>query len=657
MISLIKKYIHFYKKEYVPILLTVFFSSLLLTSLFISKDSYDNYNFNLSKELYGNYDVKVSLYDYKENKIEGLTILNYENSIHTEDGTNLTFFTNLDVYPIQIIQGTSGKNNEILLHKKYKNKYKIGDTFEGYTISGFYKNLNAEIVNDTAYLKSTDKKSCMYIYANVRSKDILNSLPETYEINQNLVTTKYHLNTAFENAFTLFYILITLYCFLFVYHAFYLHLSKKEETFNKLHNLGISYKQLSKMIWIENVYLYVPAFFISFIFSIALWYIILHLPFHLLIPLKFSITKIHCLILILSILSTYILSIFFSLQKSKRKHKQNLHFRKLNLRIFPTSTQLVILDLLRSGYGILLILLLCFSTSFIGVSNSMIHMWKAQINDEISYKHDISANFDIFDHSSISYFLDSCSTILKDTTHEFNYSINCLALDSHQNEIEIKVINENKYILENSDSNTIAIRILKKGQETIDTIYVDVDKHIVSKSKTITLYVPKAEMMEWFNTYPDSYLTGSLWVNTKNPSAIYSKLNDITISQEDEFYLVDNNSDAQIIQNSTTMILLFVYAFYFIVIISCIFVSYSQIYQYLLSRKREIELMHTLGITYKKIHRLYIFQTLLLFILSVCLCILLSILFKIKLQSIFGFIIFLMFVLYAFVTKTALSKI
>lgn len=613
MIRYIRKYIHFYKKSYIPLFLILLSSTFLLSSLYIAKDSYDNYNLNAAIAFNGNYDVKCSLYDYKKNKVDTLSILNYETNEYINSQESITFATNLDVYPIQVIKGKRPKKNQILLHSKYTKKYKIGQSYHGYKISGFYKNLNTELVNSTAYVHTNSKKDAMTIYANVNNKETLNLLGDLYTINENVVQYKYHLNTSFEYAFIIFYILVTLYCFVLNYNGFNLHYKKQQPTFKQLHTLAFSKKQLVKWILIEYTSIYLFSFLFSFILSIGLWNLLLHLPFDTLIPLSFSITPVHVLLLTISMFAIYGLSLFLILRKEKRSQFQKYRFKKYRLNCIPIKRRIILLDSIRTQYSIILVFLFTISLSFIFISNSMIQSWSKQVNTNIEYKHAITATYNIFNHEKISNFISECNQILKGTKHSFNYTINCQAYIG-QEEIETRTTNKKEYILTNTSSNYVMLKLLKVGQETIDTIYINDVKNVSTSSNKTILYIPENKMEEWLDTYPQSYLTGDLWTNT---STVASQLNSISLSSTDEFYVMNYEQDAKTIKNSLMMIRIFIYGFYIIMILTCIFVSYSQIYQYILSRKKEIELLHILGISKKDLIYLYIQHLIFLLFLSI----------------------------------------
>ena len=162
------------------------------------------------------------------------------------------------------------------------------------------------------------------------------------------------------------------------------------------------------------------------------------------------------------------------------------------------------------------------------------------------------AIYNIFDHKKISDFISECNQILKGTKHSFNYTINCQTYIG-QEEIETRTTNKKEYILTNASSNYVTLKLLKVGQETINTIYINDVKNVSTSSN--------------------------------------------------EFYVMNYEQDAKTIKNLLMMIR--------------IFVSYSQVYQYILSRKKEIELLHILGISKKDLIYLYTQHLIFLLFLSI----------------------------------------
>ena len=49
--------------------------------------------------------------------------------------------------------------------------------------------------------------------------------------------------------------------------------------------------------------------------------------------------------------------------------------------------------------------------------------------------------------------------------------------------------------------------------------------------------------MEWLNTYPDTFITGDLWVNTKQSALLKKKLDHIQLSRRDDFFVMEKKTD------------------------------------------------------------------------------------------------------------------
>ena len=84
----------------------------------------------------------------------------------------------------------------------------------------------------------------------------------------------------------------------------------------------------------------------------------------------------------------------------------------------------------------------------------------------------------------------------------------------------------------------------KQSGELIDVLDIPVEEHINSGDNKV-LYIPETKVMEWLNTYPDTFITGDLWVNTKQSALLKKKLDHIQLSRRDDFYVVDNKTDAK----------------------------------------------------------------------------------------------------------------
>ena len=116
--------------------------------------------------------------------------------------------------------------------------------------------------------------------------------------------------------------------------------------------------------------------------------------------------------------------------------------------------------------------------------------------------------------------------------------------------------------------------------------------------------------MEWLNAYPDTFITGDLWVNTKQSALLKKKLDHIQLSRRDDFYVLDNKTDAKNLADIMNMCQKIVQFYQFILMITSIVIVYMQLYQHFYAHKNEYDLLHTIGISYKKIRRMYIVKLL-----------------------------------------------
>lgn len=605
--NIVKKYRSRNKKSYVLLVSILFLCTFLLTSLFVVKDSYDLYRINAVKSFYGDYDVKYTAYAYTQNKEYTdtyLDSLSYETPMpYAYKGTfdSLVSTTNFSVYPIRLIEGKYPKSNEVLIHKKYQNEYKVGDTIKlysdqkskEYTISGVYENLNNQLVNYSFYTATNSKKDAMYVYANLKDKSAIATLPvQDYELNSDMVVAKYHLNVEYENIFKFMILFMSVCCFLFVYSVLSVHLKKKKAFYDQLYILGMNKKKIRLYMIKEYTLLFALIECMGIGFTLLLWglflkWIQLNLPFSL------NISKYHLCILLLILFVQYIFAFGLSLVRPK-----HYFFRKLNI------SNLSIVETMRNGNGLFIALIVAMSSMFMCVSMQSLTSWIQTNQQEVQYEHDVSATFNIFDHTLIPEFIEESKEIFKSYEHEFNYTIQCDA-NINNEQIETKVTDEyNDFVLSNSYEDNIRLHLYKQGGELIDVLDLSVEEHINSGDNKV-LYIPESKVMEWLNTYPDTFITGDLWVNTKQSSLLKKKLDHIQLSRRDDFYVVDNKTNAKNLAEIMNMCQKIVQFYQFILMITSIVIVYMQLYQYFYSHKNEYDLLHTIGMSYKRICRMY----------------------------------------------------
>ena len=572
--NIVKKYRSRNKKSYVLLLSILFLCTFLLTSLFVVKDSYDQYRINAAKSFDGDYDVKYTTHAYTQNKEYTdtyLDSLSYETPLpYAYKGTfdSLVSTTNFSVYPIRLIEGKFPKSNEVLIHKKYQNKYKVQDTIKlysdqdskVYTISGVYENLNNQLVNYSFYTATNSKKDAMYVYANLKDKSAIATLPvQDYELNSDMVVAKYHLNVEYENIFKFLILFMSVCCFLFVYSVLSVHLKKKKAFYDQLYILGMNKKKIRLYMIKEYTLLFALIECMGIGFTLLLWglflqWIQMNLPFSL------HISKYHLCILLLILFVQYIF--VFGLSLVRPKH---YFFRKLNI------SNLSIIETMRNGNGLFIALIVAMSSMFICVSMQSLTSWIQTNQQEVQYEHDVSATFNIFDHTLIPEFIEESKEILKSYEHEFNCIIQCDA-NINNEQIETKVTDEyNDFVLSNSYEDNIRLHLYKRGGELIDVLDLSVEEHI----------------------------------NTKQSSLLKKKLDHIQLSRRDDFYVVDNKTNAKNLAEIMNMCQKIVQFYQFVLMITSIVIIYMQLYQHFYSHKNEYDLLHTIGMSYKRIRRMY----------------------------------------------------
>ena len=605
--NILKKYRSRNKKSYVLLLSILFLCTFLLTSLFVVKDSYDQYRINAAKSFDGDYDVKYTTFAYTQNKEYTdtyLDSLSYETPLpYMYKGTfdSLVSTTNFSVYPIRLIEGEYPKSNEVLIHKKYLNKYKVGDTVKlyadqdskEYKISGVYENLNNQLINYSFYTSTHSKKDAMYVYANLKDKSAIATLPvQDYELNSDMVLAKYHLNVEYENIFKFLILFMSVCCFLFVYSVLSVHLKKKKAFYDQLYILGMNKKKIRLSMMKEYTSFFVGIECIGIGFTFVLWglflkWIQMNLPFSL------NLSRYHLCILLLILVVQYVTA--FGLSLVRHKH---YFFRKLII------SNLSIVETMRNGNGLFIAMIVAMSSMFMCVSMQSLTSWIQTNQQEVSYEHDVSATFNIFDHTLIPEFIEESKEILKSYEHEFNYNIQCDA-NINNEQIETKITDEyNDFILSNSYEDNVRLHLYKQSGELIDVLDIPVEEHIHNGDNKV-LYIPELKVMEWLNAYPDTFITGDLWVNTKQSALLKKKLDHIRLSRRDEFYVLDNKTDAKNLVEIMNICQKIVQFYQLILMITSIVIIYMQLYQHFYSHKNEYDLLHTIGMSYKRIRRMY----------------------------------------------------
>lgn len=148
-----------------------------------------------------------------------------------------------------------------------------------------------------------------------------------------------------------------------------------------------------------------------------------------------------------------------------------------------------IVETIRNGNGLFIALIVAMNSMFICVSMQSLTSWIQTNQQEVQYEHDVSATFNIFDHTLIPEFIEESKEILKSYEHEFNYTIQCDA-NINNEQIETKVTDEyNDFVLSNSYEDNIRLHLYKQGGELIDVLDLSVEEHTNSEIIKFCIYL------------------------------------------------------------------------------------------------------------------------------------------------------------------------
>ena len=130
--------------------------------------------------------------------------------------------------------------------------------------------------------------------------------------------------------------------------------------------------------------------------------------------------------------------------------------------------------------------------------------------------------------------------------------------------------------------------------------------------------LPPSLTAQWIDTYSDTYVSGSLLINSENHKQIAEQLNTISIVQSDDhMYVINNRENLQQFYRDTGAIRIFIYGLNFSVLAVCLFIIYNILTQYCMKNKREVNLLLTLGMTKRKVKLFFIERAVILSLTSI----------------------------------------
>ena len=594
--------------------------------------------------------------------------LAYEPVLSSHSGLKYSFnaVSSFESLPIIMLEGNYPANqNEILVANEIIEQYglQIGNnlTFQNeygdkkeYKIIGIYEEYGNSS-DPVFYTYLEDKTEAFTIYADFKDEatlkhiiDMTNTNPDIgYQLNSYVVNAKYHLNDTFSLLYSAFTVLIYIGVFLFIFNSLNMYMKKKESYLHQLFTLGATKKQIRLSLFFEFFLVCGICFLSSFFISVLLWKGIfiaggtwLQNYLQLSFAFTYVLTTEHFVFLFLFNILIFLLCFVIVIWKNRKQKTKKLHYRSITLKHLPFLSRLSGLEIIRTGFGTFIIAALVVCSVLFQTTQMVVEYW---IKDRAAIYHenaDITTSFDLFNHNSkdISQFITEVETICEinnATTCSISYGVQSKAVFGFDTTLSAYSINQSayqtffyKHHLTDEDTPILVYRkespvsyeelnmhILTVYQEELDTI--PIEYQIIQDEELMESFIyedaivllPPTLTAQWIDTYSNTYVNGSLVINSENHKQIAEQLNTIPIIQyDDHMYVNDNAENLQQFYRDTSAIRIFIYGLNFSVLAVCIFIIYNILAQYCLKNKREMNLLMTLGMTKRKIKHFFIFR-------------------------------------------------
>lgn len=410
-------YIKSNKKLYINFIIGIFLSTFILASIYIVKNSYDDYHLRTLAYPTGAWEVQY-VYDGVHKEYDGLINYTYISSsdIYNYKDTSISplYVSKFDdLLNIDLKEGRYPQNsNELILDELFASNNHIllndhltlvNDKHEEkvFKVVGFNANFNSKKV----YSYLDNGNNITQVYAQFKNKDefVIFEKDDYFLINEEFVNTKYFGNKAFDTIILLFVIFVFGCMSIQMYTSTYMYLKRKEEYMLHLYYAGATKKQRILMNFLEFIFVNSIFMFISFLISIVIWKLFItiqstlikeilgaRIDFHYVFKIKYQI------IVILMTLLICFVSFFVALISNFKKHHKNIKYRKIQLKQFPISSRLGVLDILRKRFGILICLSICISSILFMCSQIIVETWLHNYEVTLVEEDNICANFALF---------------------------------------------------------------------------------------------------------------------------------------------------------------------------------------------------------------------------------------------------------------------
>ena len=663
------RYISKHKKLYIHFIIGIFLSTFLLSSIYIVKNSYDNFNLKSTSYLTGEWEVRYyhhNIPDMKEELKqlidEGLINLTYTTNegYHYNTTSNVVTFVSEfnNLINVNLIEGKyPTTNSEIIINEKLalKDALKIGDKI---TMSNFeHVSKDFEIVGFSSspidlglYSYLEDDSNIEMVYAQIQDKRYLELLgdAQVFMFNDTYLNTKYYGNTSFDYTINLF-VLFVFGCMLIqMYNSTKIYLKKKANYMQSLYYVGATNKQRFLMTFLEFFFINILIMLISFIVSIGIWNLLINglsifiknlldsqIDFNYVFNLKYQVFVI-IMVLLICLLSMLVALRFSLRNKYKKLRLRNIKFKKISI-----SSRLGLLDIIRKRYGIIICLSIYVSSILFMCSQIIIESWLHNYEVTLDTEENINASYALYNvtRESLDTFykeLDRVSELSKNSSYEVIITISGMGyINEDYNELSL-IYREN----ENSDNELLALvtekdnipyekltfELTNQWSIPIDTLSLEYS--ILKKEEVKFAYsgayllISKELLYSWLDYYDNIAISGNIILKSDNLMKSEELMNALITLEGDNYIYIHNN--VQIMNHFTSVknsIRILVYTLNSIIIFVCLFMIYGMLSQYLQNRKEEIQLLTYIGMHTKQLKKQFIVQSIIYAFLSILLLI------------------------------------
>ena len=580
-------FLKFYFKKLFPMCILSFLCSVLLTSLMIVKDSYDMYQINLSKKMYGDWDIcyQTDIFSITPeieewvHKNVNVSYYKAESDFKFNDIPNLSLsvVSNFNGFKQHNIEGRFPKSSdEILFDKNIDESIKVGTYItlnndsdkKNFKVVGLYRGL-VGLPNIYTFSKNIIDGT---VYGYLKSKDSLNSISELIQINHEVVNKKYKV-TPFDYTYIIFFSLVLVLVLILITCICKLFCLVKYENLVQLQQLGFISRKMRKMIKYELFLLSSSWMIFGFIFSMVMAFIILNDLFY--VPL----THIIFFIILLFFLHSYIIVISHYFLK----HKSNLKIKKKKCPILKSETWwLTIVHLIRLPFVnsiVVILLVLCM------ISGISIYYTESWLNDaKMSHQSDrvLSINFMISDHPSKK--ISEMEKILEDTEYDSTYIIST-------------VYGENNLLYDKESKGEYKSSITLSDYLGQPTQTVIIENGV---EKEGDIYVSE----EFINQYPVVIQGEVVIKKCSNISSTYNALKLIESTAPDYIYVMNDYESLKEFNSQALILRLIIYGYIFILTFVGFFMLYSITLLVLRNNEKNIRLLYVLGLTQNELKKI-----------------------------------------------------